>query len=928
MDSLRTDLDAHLDPTAGRGCEVALVAGPRPTVVFRAHHAVMDGRGLLSWASDVFRALRGEEPVGAPSPLYDLALLGELTDSSGVARRERQMANWRSPLARWGSGTGRGADRCAAHWVRRTVDGAYPGLVAKTAAAIADFSGAATRVMVPVDLRRHRPDLRSTANLSLPVFVEGRPGEPWEAWHERLLQALVDGRELAAGEETALARLPLGVLGPLLRATDRATSALGRYPCSALVSHLGRIEPKDLRAPGFEAETAYSLPVQVPFTPVSFTALEFGSHTQLVMSHPGRLRGDTRGADALLATVCEVLSPAARRGPLTAGPQRTEEPATLTAMLRRQIERTPDAVALIGREGPISYAELDRRSDVVAAALRARGAGRGAVVGLLADRSVAALAGLWGALKAGAAYLPLDPNHPPARIAAVLADAGAALCLVGEEHKALPGHDVPVLVLDRLPTDGAEPAPETTLPDDVAYVIYTSGSTGRPKGVLVEHRALVEYTHWATDRYGVDASTRFGLFTSLAFDLTGTAIFPPLLAGGSIALVPGEAGRHNLTELLTQLGVNALKLTPAHLELICALDVGPQNFRVLVVGGEQLRGPVAAQAQLVFGPGCRVVNEYGPTEATIGCVIHTFDPQCDADSPAVPIGVPVDNTQVYLLDASGRPAAPGEAGEVHLAGAQLARGYLHRPELDRERFFLLADGTRVYRTGDLARLSERGVLEFLGRVDDQLSIRGHRIEPGEVEAVLEQHPEVARAIVLGRPGRPDGEPVLCAYVSGTAEPDAVREHAARLLPSYLVPASVRLVEAFPQTVNGKIDVQALPEPFDDAQVAVRDDRPQRAFLELAVAEIWSQVLGTADLPIRPSDNFHHLGGDSLTLLIMLSQVADKLVGQTGGEVFQRALRDIIRAPTLERVCLAVREATDPDTAVEDTTEPHRPKDRT
>ncbi|MEX2969989.1 non-ribosomal peptide synthetase [Streptomyces sp. C184] len=913
VDRLGAALRAPLAPGDGRSCEVALrTEGATTTLVFRVHHAVMDARGALAWTADVFRALRGEAPVGAPSPLYDLALL----DALGGSPREPAAPRWRSPLA--GVRHGR-----APRWQRRTLHGTHPGLVAKTAAALADLAPGATRVMVPVDLRRHRPQLRSTANLSLPVFLDGRAGAPWEQWHEQLLRALAERRELTVGEEESAARLPLAPLAALLTAAHTATAAAGRYPCSALVTTLGRIGPDEVSAPGFEARTVYSLPVQAPFVPLSFTAVECAGRTELAMSHPGGPRADSRAA-ALLDAVCEALSPRARRGPVAAGPRRSVPPLTLTALLRQQVDRAPDAVALTGPDGTVTYGELDRRSDVVAAELCRRGVGRGVVVGLLADRTAEAVAGLWGVLKAGAAYLPLDPAHPPARIAAVLADAGASHCLTGSTYRALPGPDCPAIVLDELPVSGARPHPGTAGPDDAAYVIYTSGSTGRPKGVVVEHRALVNYTHWATDRYRIDATTRFALFTSLAFDLTGTTLFAPLAAGGSIALVPHEPDHRTLRHLLTRSGANALKLTPAHLDLLTTLGIEPRSFRVLVVGGEQLRGPVAARAQRMFGPDCRIVNEYGPTEATIGCIVHTFDPERDGDLPAVPIGLPVDNTEAYLLDADGRFTGAGEVGEIHLAGAQLARGYLGRPDLDRERFGHLADGTRVYRTGDLAQLTDGGVLRCLGRTDDQLSVRGHRIEPGEVAAALERHPGVRRAVVTARPPRPGAEPVLCAYVTGTAAPDELRTHAARQLPAYLVPAAVRVLDAFPWTVNGKVDLRALPDPFararpatevraaaapaDDAEDGHRPPESGRDPVAAAVAAIWARVLDDPDLHLAPQDDFHRLGGDSLTLLRMLAAVATDVVGAAAEPAFDARLRDLIRRPTLDNVCAAARQA--------------------
>ncbi|MEV7187784.1 non-ribosomal peptide synthetase [Kitasatospora sp. NPDC093102] len=907
-----------LSAVHGHTAEVVLMPGARTTVVFRVHHAVMDGRGALTWVGEVFRALRGEEPLGAPSGLDDDALLDQLC--AGRTRgRAAQRLRWRAP---WPESTGplRGLGErlrpdTSTRWSRRTVAHAPSALVARAAAAIADFADGPVRVMVPVDLRRHRPGLRATANLTLPVFLEGGPGRPWDEWHEQLLRQLAEERHLAAGEERAAARLPLGVLRAATHALDGAAVRSRRYLTSVVVSHLGRVEPEAVRAPGFEPETVYSVPLRVPYAPVSIATVSFRDHTELLLSYAGG-RAQARGAEALATAVARALGTAA---PGQAAPDEcpgnADGPAadsadTLVELWRRQAERSADETALLAGEERVTYRELDRRSDVVAAELVARGIGRGAVVGLLADRSVAAVVGLWGVLKAGAAYLPLEPAHPAARIRALLTDAGAALCLAGAVHATVPGEACPVLVLEELPAHGPRPALPAVGPEDTAYVIYTSGSTGAPKGVQVPHRALVAYRAWAGRRYQVDAGTRFALFTSLAFDLAGTALLLPLLAGGSLALFPGEPTFETLTDLLTGYGVNALKLTPAHLDLITGLGVRPTGLRTVVVGGEQLRGSTAARAQRLFGPNCRIVNEYGPTEATIGCVVHTFDPERDGQAGAVPIGRPVEGTRALLLDSERRPVASGQTGELHLTGAQLASGYLGRPDLDQERFVTLEDGTRAYRTGDLARTGPGGELEFLGRADEQLSILGHRIEPAEVAAVLESHPGVRQAVVTGLPGRLPGQQRLCAYVTGTAEPAQVRAYAEGLLPRYLVPAAVVVVDSFPLTANGKTDMSALADPFAGQPAAPATQSPAPGDgLGAEVARVWARVLRVDEAVCAPEADFHALGGDSLAFLRMFNEVATGLVEPEHRTAFRRHLRDLLREPTVTGVCSAVLAAT-------------------
>ncbi|RZU54215.1 amino acid adenylation domain-containing protein [Krasilnikovia cinnamomea] len=875
-----------------RTCEVVVAEG---AVMFRVSHAVMDGRGVLTWAADVFRALRGEPPLGAPAILTDFGLADRL---GAPGRRPRMSAGWRSPLtapphaagpATAGLGPA-GQSSARQGWARRSVDGNHPGLVAKLATAVAGFTGAGrSRFLVPVDLRRHDPALRSTANLSLPVFLTAGPDETWQSLHKQILRALVERREVTGGAaERAAYRLPLGLLARSLR------MAGDRHLCTAILSHLGRIDPAEFSADGFRASTVYSLPTHAPLAPLSIVATAPPGRTELTVAH----HGTPERAEALLDAVEAALSP--HRHWAGNDTRRAVPRATLTGLFARQVAAAPGAVALTGPFGEVSYAELDARADAVAHALRERDVGRGDVVGLLADRTVEAVAAILGVLKAGAAYLPLDPQHPDGRIGHVLRDAGAPLCLLGRRHAGRVG--VEHLILEDLPTGGAPPADDAATPDDLAYVIYTSGSTGRPKGVQVEHRSLVNYVTWAREEYRVDTGTRFALFTSLAFDLTGTALLLPLLAGGSVALVPDEPTHVSLREMLERSGANALKLTPAHLDLIGRLGLTPAGFRVLVVGGEQLRPAVAAAALRAFGPHCRIVNEYGPTEATIGCVVHEFDPDRDTGA-AVPIGRPVANTSVFLLNADGRFVAPGETGELHLAGEQLARGYRGRPDLDGERFVRLADGTRVYRTGDLARVVD-GELEYLGRTDDQLKIRGYRIEPAEIAAALESYPGIARAVVTGRAARRGTDPVLCAYVVGAvASEQDVRDHLARCLPRYLVPAVIVTVDELPRTTNGKIDVGALPDPFAQRAVTPPSGGPAPGTVEERVSQIFARILRVDRTLIGPDTDFHALGGDSLSMIEMLAAVAAELPDPSTRDTLAGS---VIRNPTPAAVTAVIR----------------------
>ncbi|MFD9825394.1 AMP-binding protein, partial [Streptomyces violascens] len=620
------ELTLPLAEAEGRpACEVLLLTGQPGTLVFRASHAVMDVKGLTAWAAETFRALRGETPRRCADALGDYGLL----DSLGpTGQRPRLGIDWRSPLH----------GRAGAHvvWRRRTVPGKHPALVAKVAAAVAGASDSSSRIMVPVDLRRHTPELASTANLTLPLFLDIPPGADPDAVHRRLLNALADRRELAPGHEAALARLPLGASAALVRASRAATRARHRYLATAIVSNGGRLALTDFSAAGFAARTAYVLPVHAPLIPMSIAMLELPGHTELLVSARGAPDVGER-CEALLDRIDSALG-AAATGAVPGGtaaerllasgaaglPPLTE---TVVRQFRARAARWPEAVAVTGDGAEWTYRDLDRRSDVIAARLLAHRVRGGEVVGVLADRSALGLAAVWGVLKAGAVLLPMDIRNPAARVGEQLRDAGAKVCLTDADAAVKAKEsDCVVEILENAQTADALDGPTRTTvlaaapaPHDLAYVIYTSGSTGKPKGVQIEHRSLANAVGWLAAFQRCDEETRMAYSFSPGFDLSMMQIFPPLLTGGAVVPMAGELDHIKLRELLSGRRANTLGLTPTHLELADRLGIRPSGIRALQVGGENFTAATARRARAAFGPDCLITNVYGPTEATVAC---------------------------------------------------------------------------------------------------------------------------------------------------------------------------------------------------------------------------------------------------------------------------------------------------------------------
>ncbi|RSN67120.1 hypothetical protein DMH08_14455 [Actinomadura sp. WAC 06369] len=544
---------------------------------------------------------------------------------------------------------------------------------------------------------------------------------------------------------------------------------------------------------------------------------------------------------------------------------------TVVGLFAAQAARTPAATAVETRDGALTYAELDRRSAALAAALRARGAGPGTVVALALPRTPDLVAALLGVLRAGAAYLPLDLEHPPERLAYMLGDARPVCAVAAPETAGLLPDGTAVFVLDG-PLEDAPSAPVPVRGDDLAYVIYTSGSTGRPKGVAVPHRALANFLLDTRDRLRLTPDDRLVAVTTIAFDIAALELYAPLVDGATVVLADRDDVRDpaRLAALLADATV--VQGTPS---LLGTLDPAALAGLRVLVGGEALP---PALAESLAGTAALATNMYGPTEATIWATA--------ADLPASGIGLPFRNTRAHVLDAGLRPVPPGVPGELYLAGEQLARGYVNRPDLTAERF--VADpfgppGSRMYRTGDLARRARDGSLEYLGRTDDQVKIRGFRIEPAEAQAVLAARPGVEQAAVTVREDRP-GEPRLVGYYVGDADPGDLRAALAAALPDYMAPSALVPLAELPRTVNGKLDRAALPAP--DADVSDRGPRDAR---EAALCAVFAELLGLDRVGV--DDDFFALGGHSL----LAARVAAKARAELGRSL---SIADVFEAPTV------------------------------
>jgi amino acid adenylation domain-containing protein len=659
---------------------------------------------------------------------------------------------------------------------------------------------------------------------------------------------------------------------------------------------------------GEQVELTFSYDAErVPAAEVRRAADRFQVLLQSIAANP----------DAAVGTL-EIMS-AAEREQVLVGFNRTavalEADDRLHRLFEQQVALTPHATAVIFEESMLTYAQLDAKANQLANRLVATGVAGGAPVGIYMERSLELVVAIFGTLKAGGAYLPLDAEYPQDRLAYMLENARVA-AVVTQPHLGamLTGISAPIVVLDAACSSVAAEAmtaPDVEVdPEQAAYILYTSGSTGRPKGVVIPHRAICNHMLWMQQAFPLHASDAVLQKTPFSFDASVWEFYAPLLAGGR--LVVARPGGHRdaayLAETIRNEHVTVLQCVPTQLRMLLDDPTFVRCTSLLRVfcGGEALTGDVTTRFHAAMR--ADLVNLYGPTEATIDATYWTCT-RGDAGTQ-MPIGRPIANTQVYVVDSALRPVPAGIAGELLIGGSGLALGYLHNEEMTNEKFVANAvggPGARLYRTGDLVRMTDAGVLEFLGRIDHQIKLRGFRIELGEIEATLVRQDGVKEAVVIAREDTP-GDKRLVAYF--IARPDALPQtselkNALRTsLPEYMVPVAIVKLDAFPLLPNGKIDTRSLPMPnysraeMADAFVAPRND------VERGVAAIWSEVLGIEKIGVY--DNFFELGGHSLIATQLISRIRVMFD-------VELPLRKLFEAPTVEDLALAVDAARVPAT---------------
>lgn len=568
-------------------------------------------------------------------------------------------------------------------------------------------------------------------------------------------------------------------------------------------------------------------------------------------------------------------------------------------LFEEQVEKTPGKAAICFNTIEFTYSQLNEKANQLARYLAKKGVEKETVVGLLTTHSIETVIGILGILKAGGAYLPIDPGYPSDRINYMLEDSKAGILLTNLERIEGFGFNGEIVNLNDQSVYSGELSNLEIVnkPNDLVYVIYTSGSTGKSKGTMIEHQGLVNYIWWAKKMYVRNEDEVFPLYSSLAFDLTVTSIFTPLISGSKI-IIYDENSNHNeyvLYRIMKENKATVVKLTPSHLSLLKGMDNSNSSVKRFIVGGEDLKVTLARDIYESF-KNIEIFNEYGPTETVVGCMIHKYNYENDTRI-SVPIGVPADNVQIFIFDKNLNPVPANMVGEMYISGDGVARGYLNKPELTMESFIdnPFIKGKRMYKTGDLARFLSDGKIEYVGRADQQVKIRGYRIELAEIEKCLLGHEAIKDTLVIDREDKSNGK-YLCAYIVKKGEVSAheLKDFLVRYLPDYMIPVHFIELDEIPLTINGKVNRELLPKPEvkNEEFIAYRNEKEK--YLINAVCD----VLGLERVSVR--QNFYHLGGDSIKAIQIASKLNDK--------GFKIKVKDILSNPIIEEMALCIEQS--------------------
>lgn len=896
---------------------ISYIQGTRHFIVFRVFHGLMDAMGLYHWVKDIYRAWRHLDLVGSSEEITDFDFLMK-------HNKNRYRANFSLDCI---PPTGITHQvHTGYRWYKLKIPTRVNALTAKLCQTLLEASTALgvikARFMIPVDLRRYLSAENTTSNFTNPLFIEAHKGASWQSIYGDIVKQLANQNELIIGKyDGNLRYIPKSILKKLFNILSHYQIKKNRYMISGIISSM-IIDLNELHSNNNKAIDAFFLPINTSFSPITLITTEHNDATTICFSvsnaHATKedcinLASKLTGIINLNSIVDSTPEIRFKEKPLADDEISSDKlwpeynntkisyPQNKTVFTRiwDNITQYKNQTAFVCNEVRISYQSVQERVLTIASHFSSLGVKEGSTVALILTNSQDNICCMLACWYLGAAYIPIDIRSPLAWILTVLTNAKPSLTVHDKEH-------IINLYYSGLCTSLLIEMPDANIPEmktgslsQLAYIIYTSGTTGVPKGVMINHAQLLNYLWWAVEAYQQNNQPyHTALFTCIAFDLTVTTLYLPLMTGGSIRLIDQQINPLKLKSIVSDYSVNFVKLTPSHLRMISNLPFISNNQITLIVGGESLPCQLA-KSILAKLPASRIFNEYGPTETTVGCMIHLYDPQKDLQG-SVPVGVPIANTRIYCLDKQLKPVKIGKEGELYIAGNSVGTGYLNNHEATDLNFLNdpFYPGQKMYKSGDLAMHRRDGLLICHGRLDQQIKIRGHRIELSEVENALQVIDGITQALVI--PGTvnhsSERNSTLVAYIISSPElnPELIRSKLSLVLPYYMVPRHIIFLPELPMTINGKVDLKRLPDPKEE--LTSESNTPNEDILT-HIRQLFANILSLSINDILPESIFQELGGDSMQMATLINEILTQLIPGQFHNVFMTELEPLLAEAT-------------------------------
>lgn len=875
---------------------ISYIKGTRHFIIFRVFHGLMDAMGLYHWVKDIFRAWCSKDLIGSNEKITDFDFLMK-------HRKKQYRAHFSLDCIPPTNATNKTHTNYI--WYKLKVPFTINALTAKLCQILLENSIALgaekARFMIPVDLRKYLPSENTTSNFANPLFVEFQKETSWQSIYSDLVKQLANQNELMIGKHDGNLRyVPKFILKKLLKTLSHYQIKKNRYMISGIISSMV-IDLNDLQSNNNKATDAFFLPINTSFSPITVITTEHNDATTICFSISNAHASQedcidlsnkfTRIIKSEEKALCDTLWPEYNATEINY-PQNK----TTFARIWDKLTQNPHQTILICGETHITCQQIQERVLALATHFSNLGATKGSLIALILANNQDNICCILACWYLGAAYIPIDAKSPYAWILTILANAKPQLTVHDKKNTL---HDYySGLCTSTLPEtcEGNIPSMESGSLSQLAYIIYTSGSTGTPKGVMINHGQLLNYLWWALEAYQQNNQPyHTALFTCIAFDLTVTTLYLPLITGGSIRLINQQINPLTLKNIISNSSINFVKLTPSHLRMISCLPFSSENQVTLVVGGETLSCQLAKAIQEKL-PFARIFNEYGPTETTVGCMIHLYNQHKDLQG-SVPIGIPAANTRIYCLDKQLKPVKIGQEGELYIAGNGVGVGYLNNPKSTDLSFLNdpFHPDQRMYKSGDLAMHQDDGLIICLGRADQQVKIRGHRIELSEIENTLLLIDDIMQAIVISRKISTVHNELIAYIVSSQKlAPELIQAQLSSMLPYYMVPRHIISLSEIPMTINGKVDIKQLPVPQEEC-IDTTDIKNND--LLLLIQQSFANVLALSINDVATDSIFHELGGDSMQMAALINELLTKIIPSQHHNTFMAELEPLLSNAT-------------------------------